>query len=61
MPMDASREQFGDERLASVLARGCDSGLEESLDAVVQEVATWRGDEHFSDDISILAAERLEP
>ena len=58
--LNTDREQYGRKRIVSTLERNHSRSLADSLDALVQEVAAWRGDESFTDDISILAAERFE-
>ena len=50
-------EQFGRQRLGAALHELQGVSLNESLDALVQQVIAWRGDDSFSDDLSILAFE----
>ncbi len=57
--MNKSSEQFGRERLASVLGKCAEQSLEESLESVVNEITSWRGDNNFTDDVSILGVEML--
>jgi len=54
---NSSGDQLGRERLAASLRGGLQTELEESIDSVIQEVISWRGDEDFTDDVSILAVE----
>jgi serine phosphatase RsbU (regulator of sigma subunit) len=53
--VNAQREQFGDERLLSAVADGQHLSLGETVESLVQKVIAWRGSEHLSDDLSILA------
>ena len=50
-------EEFGDERLRSAINNGRTKALDETVTAIVAEVAAWRGDDQFSDDVTILGAE----
>jgi len=59
--MNESSKQFGRERLAAVLGKGVDLSLEQSLTLTIDEIARWRGDDNFSDDVSILGVEMLNP
>jgi len=54
-------EQFGRRRLEAALAARFEQPLAEGIDAVLSELASWRGDDRFSDDLSIVAAEMLHP
>jgi sigma-B regulation protein RsbU (phosphoserine phosphatase) len=49
--------EFGRQRLSAALHELQGVSLNESLDALVQRIIAWRGDDHFRDDISILAFE----
>ncbi|MBN1346431.1 MAG: SpoIIE family protein phosphatase [Phycisphaerae bacterium] len=51
------KEQFERDRLLAVIERSRQSSLDESLDAIIREVVSWRGDDHFTDDVSLLAVE----
>jgi serine phosphatase RsbU (regulator of sigma subunit) len=53
--VNAQNEEFGDERLLTVLADSRALGLNSTLESLVQEVVAWRGEEHLKDDVSILA------
>ena len=50
-------EQFGRQRLGAALHELQGVSLNESLDALVRRIIAWRGDDCFSDDLSILAFE----
>lgn len=52
-----TEEPFGDDRLIQALEASRRAGLDESLSALVAEVATWSGT-RFDDDISLVALER---
>ncbi len=56
--MNADREEFGRERMGAALSERSLS-LNESLDALVNKVIAWRGDDRFADDISIMGVELL--
>ncbi len=49
--------EFGRDRLMQTLAANMNLPLQESIDSLVQTLITWRGDEHFTDDLSILGLE----
>ena len=53
--VNAQDEEFGNERLLSAIAEGQALGLQETVESLVQKVLAWRGEEHLSDDLSILA------
>jgi serine phosphatase RsbU (regulator of sigma subunit) len=53
--VNAHDEEFGDERLLTVIADTQALGLHNTLESMVQEVVAWRGEEHLQDDVSILA------
>ena len=47
-------EEFGEERLRSIA--DCQAlGLQETVEALIQKVVSWRGEEHLRDDVQILA------
>ena len=51
--------QFGLNRLTEALTAHRRLPLDASLDAVLDDLAAWRGDEGFTDDVSVLAVERV--
>jgi len=51
--------QFGLERLTEALTAHRRLPLDRSLDAVLEDLATWRGDDRFTDDVSVLGVERI--
>lgn len=53
--VNSQDEAFGDERLLSAIADSQALRLQDTVESVVQEVVDWRGEEHLSDDVSILA------
>jgi sigma-B regulation protein RsbU (phosphoserine phosphatase) len=53
--MNPAGKAFGDERLLKVIDRGRSSSLQESVAALLAEIARWHGSESPQDDISILA------
>lgn len=53
--MDCNDEQFGDNRLFSGISEGLTSGLNENVRLLVDKVVAWHGEEHLTDDVSILA------
>jgi serine phosphatase RsbU (regulator of sigma subunit) len=52
---NAQGEEFGDERLLSVIAEGQALGLKDAVESLVRRVIAWRGEDHLRDDVSILA------
>jgi serine phosphatase RsbU (regulator of sigma subunit) len=48
-------EAFGDQRLLNAIADGQASGLQDTVESLVQKVVAWRGEDHLKDDVSILA------
>ena len=52
---NARREMFGDERLLRTIADGQTLGLSASVESLIQKVIAWRGADHLTDDVSILA------
>ena len=50
-------EQFGEERLTATITTGRDLTLQESVDSIIHDVMSWRGDENFTDDVSVLGVE----
>jgi sigma-B regulation protein RsbU (phosphoserine phosphatase) len=53
--VNSQDEAFGDERLLNAIAGSQALRLQDTVESVVQEVVDWRGEEHLSDDVSILA------
>jgi len=53
-------EQFGRERLKAAIDKGYSKPLKESVDFLVQEVISWKGDDQLRDDISVLAMEMID-
>jgi len=53
--VNAQEEQFGDERLLGAIAEGQALRLGDAVESLVQKVVAWRGADHLSDDVSILA------
>jgi sigma-B regulation protein RsbU (phosphoserine phosphatase) len=51
-------EQFGRHRLQAQLRAARDVPLQESVDALIEAVVTWRGQDELSDDVTVLAIER---
>jgi hypothetical protein len=45
------------QRLQAEIANNRALPLEESVDLLIKTILTWRGDEHLSDDISIVETE----
>ena len=41
--------------MLSAIADGQPLGLQDNVEALVQKVVDWRGEEHLNDDLSILA------
>ncbi|HTX19318.1 MAG TPA: GAF domain-containing SpoIIE family protein phosphatase [Bacteroidota bacterium] len=58
--MNSSEEQFGEERLQSVLLRERDRSAAEIVDAVVREVRSHAGAHPQSDDITIMVVKRVQ-
>jgi sigma-B regulation protein RsbU (phosphoserine phosphatase) len=58
---NADGEHFGTRRLLNTLGQTARAPLEESLNALLQDVERWRGDAARQDDISILAVEVTGP
>ncbi|MEE8526690.1 MAG: fused response regulator/phosphatase [Thermoanaerobaculia bacterium] len=54
---NADDEEFGLERLAEALAAHSGEPLDESIEAVRRRISDWRGDDRFTDDLSILGIE----
>jgi len=50
-----TREEFGRERMMQVLSQASSGSFITSADGLVEAVAQWRGDDQFSDDITLLA------
>jgi sigma-B regulation protein RsbU (phosphoserine phosphatase) len=57
---DASREQFGDDRLATLLMEHRDKPLEEVVRIVTDRVREWAHDPDNADDTTILLARRIQ-
>jgi sigma-B regulation protein RsbU (phosphoserine phosphatase) len=57
--MNEFKEAFGDERLQELLNRTNHIPLHDTLSTLENTLRTWRGDDEFDDDISILALEFL--
>ncbi len=53
--MNANREQFGEERLLEAIADAQVLDLNDAVESLIQKVVAWRGEDHLSDDVSILA------
>jgi len=58
--MNSNEEQFGEERLQSVLLRERDRSAGEIIDAVVKEVRNHAGAHPQSDDITIMVVKRVQ-
>jgi sigma-B regulation protein RsbU (phosphoserine phosphatase) len=56
---DASGEQFGDERLASLLMEHKDKPLDEIVRIVTDRVRAWTHEPENADDTTILLARRI--
>jgi phosphoserine phosphatase RsbU/P len=54
---NADAEEFGEERLATVFRSASELSLADSIQAVLQQTRSWRGEEAALDDVSILALE----
>ena len=54
---DASKQQFGMERVVDSLNRGAGQPLAEQLRLLETDLLRWRGSEEFDDDVSVLALE----
>jgi sigma-B regulation protein RsbU (phosphoserine phosphatase) len=59
--VNPSGEMFGQERLQAAIAAQRSESLEASLDALTRGLAAWRGGDHFTDDLSIVAVEIRRP
>jgi phosphoserine phosphatase RsbU/P len=55
--MDPAGKHFGDARLLETIGRGRSEPLQDSVAALLTEIARWHGPDSLEDDISILAAE----
>ena len=55
---NSGNELFWEDRLIEKLAKTSHIGLSESLNALLDSLATWRGMDEYEDDITILALER---
>ena len=55
--MDTTGKQFGVARLLETISQNRSRPLQETVDALVQEITTWRGSNKPHDDISILVVE----
>jgi serine phosphatase RsbU (regulator of sigma subunit) len=56
--VNPQKEDFGDQQLLPVIADGQALPLAASVEAIVQKVVAWRGQDHLRDDVSILALSR---
>ena len=50
-------EQFGEERMMTILADGAKAPLAQSISTLMAEARSWRGPRPFNDDVSILGVE----
>jgi sigma-B regulation protein RsbU (phosphoserine phosphatase) len=50
-------EEFGRDRMSGVLAEHKAEGMDKALEALVEAVVAWRGDEHLRDDVVLLGVE----
>jgi len=53
-----AEEAFGEKRLEKLLAGMADQSIHDTLDAVVDTVATFRGEREISDDVTLLGVRR---
>ena len=58
---NAAGQEFSRDRLRATVKDGLRGTLEQSVGALVHEVTSWRGDDGFSDDITVLGVEICEP
>jgi sigma-B regulation protein RsbU (phosphoserine phosphatase) len=58
--MDATGEQFGVERLDSLLQAGRARPVEDTAREIIQAARTFTGSEHFDDDVTLLLLRRRE-
>jgi len=58
--MNAQREQFGSDKLLSAISDAQTLSLNDTVESLVQKVIDWRGENHLSDDVSILAISASE-
>jgi len=58
---NSSGEPFGQERLLATIAGQRAASLEASLEALIQSLVAWRGNDRFADDLSIVAVEIRQP
>ena len=54
---DQDGNEFGRQRMLEVLDNCRDAALDVSVSSLVNSVAAWKGDDHFKDDVAILAVE----
>ncbi len=54
---DAAAEQYGPERLREAAVRRLEASLDESVEALVEDVLRWRGGTRLSDDVAIIGLE----
>lgn len=59
--MDAAKQQFGQERLATVLANQAGSTAEGLIGAVVKAVRDFAGSNLYADDLTLLVLKRQDP
>jgi len=50
---------FGIDRLRSAVQEAASRPIKEMVESLVQQVIAWRGTDHLSDDLTILAVERI--
>lgn len=55
--VNAQKEQYGDERLLIAINDSQTFGLSDAVESLVAKVIDWHGENHLSDDVSILAIE----
>jgi serine phosphatase RsbU (regulator of sigma subunit) len=56
---NASDEEFGDERVGTVLARGRGASAGQIVQAVLAELSDFRRDTPLTDDVSVMAVRRV--
>jgi len=54
---DAQQQEFGMQRLHEALSATRSQPLADSIDALIEQVAQWHGDQHFRDDVTLLGIE----
>jgi serine phosphatase RsbU (regulator of sigma subunit) len=53
--VNAQNEQFGDERLLAAIAADPSLSLSDSVESLVGRISAWHGEDHLTDDVSVLA------